>query len=48
MAANSAYYGALQTTVFKVHTHFPDYELIIYDLGLNKDQHEKVNKFKKN
>jgi hypothetical protein len=38
MAANSAYYGALQTTVYKVHQYFPDYHLIIYDLGLDVSQ----------
>ncbi len=42
MAANSAYYGALQTTVYKVHTFYPNYDMIIYDLGLTQEQLEKV------
>jgi len=42
MAANAAYYGPLQTTVFKVHEYFPDYHLIIYDLGLEPDQLKKT------
>jgi len=42
MAADSAYYGPLQTTVYKVHQYFPDYHLIVYDLGLDQSQLEKT------
>ncbi len=37
-AANSMYYDHLQATVFKVHKYFPDFHLIVYDLGLQPDQ----------
>ncbi|CAF0887758.1 unnamed protein product [Brachionus calyciflorus] len=39
-AANSAYYSALQATVFHIHKHFPDYPLIIYDLGLDEESYK--------
>ena len=41
-AANSNYYDPLQATVYHVHKNFPDYRLIVYDLGLTEQQHEKV------
>lgn len=41
-AANSAYYGALQATVFHIHKYFPDYLLIVYDLGLEEEQLQTV------
>lgn len=44
-AANSNYYDPLQATVFHVHKYFPDYRLIVYDLGLDNHQYEKVGFF---
>lgn len=44
-AANAAYYDALQATVFHVHKHFPDYKLIVYDLGLDIEAHKTVINF---
>ena len=44
-AANSNYYDPLQATVYHVHKFFPDYRLIVYDLGLDNHQYEKVDFF---
>lgn len=43
-AANSGYYSPMQATVYLVHKYFPDYKLIIYDLGLSDDQYQTVRK----
>jgi hypothetical protein len=42
-AANSDYFDPLQATVDRIHSNFPDFKLIIYDLGLKSDQLELVN-----
>ena len=41
-AAHSGFYKALEATVERIHKIFPDYELIIYDLGLEPLQLKKV------
>jgi hypothetical protein len=33
---------SLQATVANVHEHFPDYKLVVYDLGLDAQQVEMV------
>ena len=50
-AANMHYYEPLQATVYHIHQHFPEYKLIIYDLGLTSDmlktvREERFLKFK--
>jgi hypothetical protein len=42
-AGNYEYFDTLQHTVYLVHQHYPDYHLIIYDLGLTKRQHKLVS-----
>ena len=42
-AANSAYYDALQATVYLIHQHLPELRLVVYDLGLTEDQRKIVN-----
>jgi len=34
IAGNSGYYKRLEATIFYVHKYFPDFPLIVYDLGL--------------
>jgi lipopolysaccharide biosynthesis glycosyltransferase len=41
-AANSQYYMPLQAAVYEIHKNFPDFQLIIFDLGLKKEELEKV------
>lgn len=43
-ASDSKYYGALQTTIFHLHTHLPGYEIIVYDLGLSDYEYKMVYK----
>lgn len=42
--SNSNYYGSLQKTVFLVHRNFPDYKLVVYDIGLTPDQYNKTKR----
>lgn len=39
-AASSAFWSSLQATVFSVKQNFPDFHLIVYDLGLSPEQAE--------
>ncbi len=41
-AAHFGYYKPLEATVFYIHKHFPDFPLIIYDLGLTTYQLKKL------
>ncbi len=41
-AGNYEYFDTLQHTIYLVHQHYPDFELVIYDLGLTKRQHKLV------
>ena len=41
-AANSAYFKSLEATVFYVHKFFPFAKLIIYDIGLTREQYHLV------
>jgi hypothetical protein len=42
MASDSKYYLLLQATLHNIHKYMPDYEIIVYDLGLSPREHNMV------
>lgn len=41
-AANNGYYLPLQSTIQQIHTYLPEYEIIVYDLGLDENFYNMV------
>ena len=42
-AANSEYFSPLEATVYFLHQNLPQYDLIVYDLGMTDEQISKVS-----
>ena len=42
-ASNKKYYQSLEANIYSIHTHFKDYDLIVYDLGLTEQMRQKVS-----
>jgi len=41
-AADRGYMDPLEASIFYIHRHFSDFNLIVYDLGLTSEQYKKI------